>query len=308
MNILMSGGSGYIGSTLAISLISKGHKVGIISRTFPIWLKDILHGVDYYKADITEHFRARLTKQYDIFIHLAGANDIESNDPKTAMAVTVLGTRNVLNFCERKKIKKIIYFSTFQVYGLLVGKVNEKSAVHCLNDYAITHYFAEQYIKMASSTQDISYLIVRPSNIYGCPVHKNIERWTLVPNCFCQEAIEKQTITLHSSGKQFRAFISLHDVVDLTEFMCHQFEKIKGRTFNMASGESYSIVNVANIVSNIYKKMFGSSCLIEKKSNIPEAGQKFLIDVCSLSTIGYIFSKKHTIEYEVERIFKMLLQ
>ena len=308
MNILMSGGSGYIGSSLAKHLINRGHRVGIISREFPIWLKDILRGVVYYNADITEHFDTNLKEKYDIFIHLAGANDIESRDPKTAVSVTVLGTRNVLNFCNRKGINKIIYFSTFQVYGSLVGKVNEKSAIHCLNDYAITHYFAEQYIKMASLTQDISYLILRPSNIYGCPVHKNIERWTLVPNCFCKEAIEEQKITLYSSGKQFREFISLHDVISITEFMCKKFEVIKGRIFNLASGNSYSIIDVAHIVSKVYKKMFDRNCLIEKKSNIPEQAQKFLVDVRSLSAIEYIFSQKHTIEYEVEKILKMIVQ
>lgn len=307
MRIVVTGGFGFIGSHLSRYLLSQGHSLCILAQHAPDHLSELRSKVEFNAVDIARPIDIILPQQYDILIHLAAANDIDSKDAERALKVNALGTKHVLDFCRKNNINKIVYLSTFQVYGVDSGSVDENSPINCKNDYAMTHFFAEEYIKMYSRLYDVNYFIVRPTNVYGCPVVKEIDRWSLVPGSLCLSARKEEIITLLSSGKQHRDFVSLQDVSMATEQLLTQFGSGQHEVVNLASGQSIAILDTANIVKEVYEERFGKSCAVEVHSTLPLDAKNLIVDTSKLRKYGInITFSKNKIKKEVEKIFDLL--
>jgi UDP-glucose 4-epimerase len=307
MNILITGGSGYIGSYLVKLLIEQGHTVDIVARSENEFIRTFSDRVGVYYADITLPFDFEVKDvQYDVFVHLGAANDIDSSDPSYAINASVLGTRYALDFCVKNNIKKAIYYSTFQVYGYVDGDMTEKSALHPTNDYGITHQFAEQYFEMYQRTKGIDYIVIRPTNIFGAPMFRSTDRWSLVPSCFCKEAVEKGEINLLSSGLQKRDFIDVNDLAVASAIYCVNFESYKNKTVNVSSGVNYTIVEIARKVAEEYNEIFHKECKINIHSEHPLNENVFYLCRDEVSKIGHDFGGKERMKKEIKEIFNIL--
>jgi len=307
MNILVTGGSGYIGSYVVKLLVEQGHKVDIIARTENEFNRTFSDRVEVYYHDITTPFSIDIKGiQYDIFIHLGAANDIDSSDPSYAINASVLGTRYALDFCVKNNIKKTVYYSTFQVYGYVEGEMTEKSLLLPTNDYGITHQFAEQYFEMYQRTKGIDYIIIRPTNIFGAPMFKSTDRWTLVPSCFCKEAVEKGEINLLSSGLQKRDFIDVNDLAIASAKYCTDFDIFKNKVVNVSSGVNYTIVEIANMVATEYKQLFKTECKVNIHSEHPLTENVFYLCRDEVSKIKCDFGEKERMITEIDKILHIL--
>jgi UDP-glucose 4-epimerase len=306
MNIIISGGSGYIGSCLIKKFLKQKVNIAVITRTLNKVLIDSKGKCEIYEADLTKPFGENLKTQFDIFIHLAAANDVDSLSFETALSSTVLTTKTCLDLCQINHIKKFIYFSTFQVYGKADGDMSEETVPMPNNDYGITHLFAEEYVKMFCRASEMQYIILRPTNVYGAPAGKTIDRWTLVPNCFCKEAFERQTITLFSSGKQLRDFVSLNDLAGATCSLCNEFQEFENCIINVSSGNSFSILEIAQLVKAQYEKMFLKQCEIEIRSGLPKFANAFKINRKQISGLDYEFDSRESIVDGIQETFSIL--
>lgn len=306
MRLLISGATGFIGSYLTAFLLKQKIQVGILTRKVPSYLQSLMSNIDVYQIEITKPISLTTLKKYDIFVHLAAANDVDSQDPRKALEVTTLGTKYALDFCRQNQISRFLYFSTFQVYGRNEGKVDENTPVRCRNDYALTHWFAEEYVRMYKREYGNSYIIARPTNIYGRPFHPKINRWSLVPNCFCKEAFSQQTITLRSSGKQLRDFISLEDISRITFKLCEQFDDHQNEIVNIGRGKSTSVLHVAMKVKSVYEELFKKECKLLVQSNQPEKVNDFSVSTDRIKALKHNYSQKHSIDHEIQEIFKQL--
>ena len=306
MRVLVSGGFGYIGSHLVSYLLKQGIKLGILSKSKPkskLGFEDDIH---MYKADLSKKSIHKIYEEYDVFVHLAAANDRDSLNSEIAIKNTTLATKNALEVCTNNNINKFIYFSTFQVYGSNKGFFDESKNPKPMNDYALTHYFAEQLLQMYQKKGDIEGIIFRPTNVYGAPASINIDRWSLVPNCFCKEAIDSDTITLNSSGRQLRDFVSLRDVARFTHYSIENFQDLKNKTVNLASGKSISILEVAEMVSQSYSEIFGRDCKLKVLSEFPRHENYLEVSTQTLDNVGFIHDNKHGLKHEINKIFHLL--
>jgi len=279
MKIIVSGGFGFIGIPLLLRLKSAGHETAVITRSIPGYAEGLASGITAWTADITRPLDIHAEGGYDIFIHLASANDEDSADPETAIRANALGTRNCLEFCARNGIGRFVYFSTAQVYGRDSGAITPDTPTACLNDYAITHLFGEEYARLYGRTRGIRSAIVRPANLHGALSDRRVDRWSLVPYCLCREAFERGKITLISSGLQRRDFTSLPELADAVLTLCEDFDSLcvapEGcRVFNIASGESVRVIDIARTVQDVYAAIFGRECGLEILSPEPaESGE-----------------------------------
>ncbi len=307
MNVLITGASGFIGSFLCDSLLSAGFTVIATARNkarLPVFdsKKFFQHELDV----LHESSFDGISMPVNAVMHAATANDILSKDPEQGILLSTAGTRNVLEFCVKNNVPKMIFLSTFQVYGTeLNGRIDESSKICCENDYGLNHLFGEEYVEMYSRQKEISGIVVRPSNVYGRFMSQFIDRWTLVPGCFCKEVFDTNQITLRSSGKQTRNFVGLHEVSAGIIAILNSREQGYS-VFNIASERNFSMLEVADLVKGIFEKKYRKQAVVKVTGTFPEKANSFSVDLAKLRTIGFNPDKTYNLETEIHQIFEHL--
>lgn len=282
MNILITGGLGYIGGRLAAHLkekepnntvfISTKNQSKIIpawAKSFPILFMDV--------CDEESIDKCLEGKKIDAIIHLGAVNEIESlDDPELALEVNTKGTYRLLKSAKQHKINRFIYFSTFHVYGKTKENfITEETPTRPIHPYAITHRAAEDFVTYFNHYHGMKTLILRISNGYGYPMDIGVNRWSLVFNDLCRQSVTNQKIILKSSGKQKRDFIALHDIARVVyHFLFVIPENWMDGLFNIGGNYSMSILEVAEKINNVYYRKYCKRLSI-KKGNEDNQGKDF---------------------------------
>jgi len=164
MNILVTGGSGFIGTNLVADLLKEGHNVTIYdkqkSETYP--------GLCIV-ADIRDKEKlARSMRGVDAVYHLAAEHRDDVRPASLYYEVNVGGAENIVFAIKKNGVDRLIFTSTVAVYGLNSGTPNEDSPVKPFNDYGKSKYEAEIiFNKWVDSDNKNSLIIVRPAVIFG---------------------------------------------------------------------------------------------------------------------------------------------
>lgn len=310
MKFFVTGANGFIGSYLCNYLLKNGHQVTASSRSFLPEIKIVLTGAEFIEADVLSPEFEKLKIDTDCIIHLAASNDIVSKNLAKGIELSASGTVNTLKLAVNNKIKKFIFFSTLQVYGTeLYGHYDEQSPLKPENDYAMNHLFGEMYVEMFSRKFGINSLVVRPSNIYGKFLSPQINRWTLVPGCFIKEAIEKSSITLLSSGKQNRNFISLEQLSYATLSAAKQM-KMPYDTLNFISDNYKKIIDIASLTKEIYLNTFKKEIQLIIKSENPVETNVFDFSNNKLLSYGIDTDSisNYSLQDEITRMFSIAVE
>lgn len=259
MNILITGGCGYVGSELVNKLLSKGHNITVIDTQ---WFGNPLKkhkNLKNLKIDIRNIDKIDL-KKIDAIYHLAGiANDpgVELNET-LSWNINVLATKQLIEKAVKNKVKKFIYASSGSVYGIKKEKkVTEELSLVPISIYNKTKMIAEDVI--LSFKNKIKIFNIRPATVCGLSARM---RFDVSVNMLTAQAIQKKKITVFG-GKQVRPNIHLKDLVNLYIFLLEK--KIPTGTYN-AGFENMSIISLAKKIS---KKT--NSKIIIKKSNDPRS-------------------------------------
>jgi UDP-glucose 4-epimerase len=302
MKYIVTGANGFIGSYLADFFLREGHDVIGISRKFFPKIRERLSKAELIEMDIMSDEYKNLKVSADVIIHLAASNDIISRNVSKGIELSTVGTINTLNLAVRNSIPGFVFYSTLQVLGSeLSGNYMQNSPVKADNDYALNHVFGELYVEMFSRKFGLKTVNIRPSNIYGKFLSTEIDRWTLVPGCFIKEAIEKGTITLLSSGKQYRNFISMEELSYITDCVA---QNLKANHNNIiVSSEKYcSIFDVALLTKNILMDTFNMDISLHIMSPLPKSGNVFKVDRTHLESYGVDVNKDYTNTMKTEII------
>jgi len=314
MNILITGGLGYIGGRVANYLKEKEPHAHIllttrnINRKLPQWTEKftILEMNILDESSISNCLRDR---DINIIIHLAALNEIDSmKDPELAWEVNTKGTYKLLDLANKKGIKNFIYFSTIHVYGdVLESVITEETPTRPFHPYAITHRATEDFVNYFKYYYGMKTLIFRLSNGYGYPMHKEVNRWTLVFNDLCKQAVTEGKILLRSSGRQYRDFISLYDVARaIHHFIFIIPDRWGDGLYNLGGNCSMSILEVAQKISDIYRSKYKNEIKIKTKqdnnNSIIVKSVKYNID--KLVRTG--FSLKNNMIFEIEKTMDLL--
>ncbi len=149
----------------------------------------------------------------DAIVHLAGINAQDcATDPVVALELNAVATARLLQAAVRQRVKRFIYLSTAHVYGShLTGAITEETCPVSLHPYATSHRAGEDVVRAANQRGEIEGIVIRLSNAYGAPAHKDANCWMLLVNDLCRQAVTTQRMVLRSSGLQRRNFIPLPD-------------------------------------------------------------------------------------------------
>lgn len=233
----------------------------------------------------------RFPNNIDQVIHLAALNERDStNDSVTAAGVNTEGTRRVLQVAVAKKVKRFIYFSTVQVYGRRPDnpEVTERTALNPGNVYASTHKNAEDHVLGAHRTGTIEGVVVRMSNSFGAPIVRSANCWNLLVNDVCRQAATARVIRLNSNGCQYRDFVTLTEVERVIHFLIEMKMPISKNIFNLSSGKSMKVIDMANLISNQCGRTLGVKVpVLLPENSSPSEEQNITIHSEELTNAGF---------------------
>ena len=259
--IFITGGAGFIGSTLAARLVDK-NKVIIFDNLDrnAIQHTDLLshENINFIQGDIMdlESIKAIFTEhQPQYVVHCAAIAGVDTviKDPVRTLNINIIGTNNVLEAAlSLTDLKRIVLFSTSEVFGsqsfnsseskpAVIGAVGEARWTYALSKLTNEHY-ADAYFKK----YNMPTVILRPFNIYG---PGQVGEGAL--SIFIQKAIKNEKITIHGDGSQIRAWCFVDDMVRGMLLSMVHIDAI-GKSFNIGNARStLTIYGLANAVVRI---------------------------------------------------------
>jgi UDP-glucose 4-epimerase len=248
MNILVTGGAGFIGQYLVKSLLEKNYVVTIFDN-FSNSTKDSISslvkmGVKIIEGDITRYPEIlNAIKDQDVVIHLAAKISVSESisNPLETYLVNINGTRNVLTSCEKNNVKKLIVASSAAVYGEGTSNVKlmEESDTNPISPYGESKVQMEQEIRDFVSKHDINCIILRFFNIYGVG---QSDEYAGVITKFIEKIVHNKPLEIFGDGFQVRDFVAIEDIISSIH---NTISYSKSGTYNIASGKAITINNLA---------------------------------------------------------------
>ena len=271
MNILVTGGAGYIGSHLIELLVKKKtNRVVVVDNLSTGYKILISKKSKFFKGDINnKKLINKLINKFNIdtIIHLAASlnvNEAEKNKKKYYKN-NITGTNNLLLSCKNTTVKNIIFSSSCSIYGNIKGSVNERKKPNPQGYYALTKYKGEELIKKYASKFNYNFGILRYFNVAGAsPSGKIGEIETshghLIKNIAIQSLNKKPILNIYGNnyntkdGTCIRDYIHVTDIADIhIKGIEYLKEKKKSFTLNCGYGKGYSVLQIANKFKKIRK-------------------------------------------------------
>jgi len=268
--VLVTGGTGFIGSNLVKELIQQGQRVVVLDNISPEE-GNLPAGAIFYKADIRDKKISEIFEKEkpSIVFHLAAKPIVQDvyNNPYEAIETNIMGTVNVLESCRNQKnVESIIIASSDKAYGKPTSlPYSEHHPLKGDHPYDVSKSSADLIAHTYAKTYGMPILITRFSNVFG-PGDKNSSR--IVPGII-ESASENKELLLRSDGTMIREYVYVKDVVD----GCIRLAKHKenfGEAFNFGSKNIHSVLEVIEKAEKVLGRKINYKILNNAKNEIPE--------------------------------------
>ena len=215
MKILVTGGAGFIGSYVVDLLIQHGHETVIVDN-FCSGKKGIIPSQAHLvEMDINSPQMERIfaREKPDVVIHMAAQVDIAVSiqDPLHDAKQNILGTIQLLNYCQKYNVKKVIFSSSCAVYGETTDcSITESFPINPLSFYGLSKYTSEKYIQLFHNLNQIPFTILRYANVYGPKQTSKGEGGVI--STFFGKILNGEAPFIYGNGEQTRDFVYVRDI------------------------------------------------------------------------------------------------
>jgi len=256
----VTGGAGFIGSSLVDRLISKGYSVVVLDnfltgRTENLQAHLGYGGFKLVKGDVRDREIVRDAMDgVDAVVHLAALIDVEGsvNNPLGTHDVNVNGTLNLLCEAVKQDIRRFLFASSAAVYGESDSlPLREDSALRPLSPYAASKATAELYCGAFHRSYGLGTVILRYFNVYGPRQEHNPYSGVILK--FLRNALGGQPLVVFGDGEQSRDFIHIDDVVEGTIFALRSDSSV-GEAFNICTGKPTTVNELVAVVRQITER------------------------------------------------------
>ena len=267
--ILVTGSSGFIGT----QVVKRLHKLEVITDS---------HNSEH--IDLQNRDEVMELESADLVIHLGGKTLRKELGWSEYFKSNILGTLNILEYCVQKKIKKLIYVSTY-VYGKpQYLPIDENHPINPHNAYTESKYRGERWCEFYCKKYDLNLITLRPFNIFG----ESMREGFLLTNLINSVKTDKKITVVNKNSK--RDFLYVDDFVDLIlkikDYDC------KFEIFNVGTGISFSFDDIIKKIENITSKKLNLNYIEDDKI--------FISDIkADISKIKVKLNWKPKIEFEV---------
>ncbi len=264
MRVIVTGGSGFIGSHVADVLGDKGHEVCIYDLDSP----GHNTSCEYQRGDTRD--LERLTKTArpgDVIYHLAAEANVNRffESPLFSNDNTSQSTLCVLEAARRAGVSRVLLASTEWVYGSSGDEgmvITEDSPYATAPDhlYTCSKIAAELFCVGYRNLYGIEYTIMR----YGIPFGERARPETVTPT-FIRRILNDETIRIHGDGSQYRQFIYVRDLAEGNVACLHQ--NAKNEVFNLNGNEKVTVLEVVRALERILGKKAKVEFVEDRKGN-----------------------------------------
>ncbi len=260
---LITGGAGFIGSSLAEHLIKEGHFVRVLDNFFSGKEEnlDFAKGLgkdkfELIRGDITDVSDAnRACQGIDYVLHQAALRSVPKSlhDPLSYNRVNVDGILNMLQAAAKHKVKRFVFASSSSVYGDTTQFPQREDQYPLLiSPYALSKLAGEYYCRIFSEFHGLETVGLRYFNVFGPKQALDDEYAVVVPK-FIHCIVNNEQPPIFGNGKQSRDFTHIKNVISANIFAATT-PGIKHEVFNVATGNENSILNLIAVLNKIIGK------------------------------------------------------
>jgi nucleoside-diphosphate-sugar epimerase len=243
---LVTGGAGFIGSSLVERLVEEGHDVRVLDNFATghrANLADLAEHVELIEGDIQSYERVHnAVRGCEVVFHQAALPSVPRSvqDPLTSNAVNVIGTLNVLLAARDEGVRRVVFASSSSTYGASAElPKRERMPALPISPYAVAKLAAENYCRAFHEVYGLETVALRYFNVFG-PRQDPLSQYAAVIPRFVLAFLADRSPTVDGDGEQSRDFSYIDNAVD-ANLLAADAPQAAGRTFNVACGEQISL-------------------------------------------------------------------
>jgi len=257
-NVLVTGGAGFIGSSLCEELVKRGHNVvcfdslstGKESNLEPFRDKLTMVRGDSNTKDLDDVFKER---SFDWVFHYAAVVGVERTlERPLEVLKDIEGIKRLLELSRKTNVKKVIFASSSEVYGEPAEiPENEDGHLNAKIPYAVTKLMGEKYMEAYLQTYGLKTTSLRFFNVYG--PRQDSTPYGFVVGIFIRQVLEGKQPTIFGDGSQTRDFVFIEDNVKAA-IAAAETAKSEGEAINIGTGKPTTILDLAETIIRLSGK------------------------------------------------------
>ncbi|MGQ9739099.1 MAG: SDR family oxidoreductase [Armatimonadota bacterium] len=246
MNILVTGGAGFIGSHITERLVELGHTVTVLDDLSTGRWENIAHleeQIRFVKGSITDRALLQEVMQgIEVVFHQAALGSVPRSveDPLTTHEVNVTGTFNILLTARDAGVRRVVYAASSSAYGdtPTLPKV-ETMLPSPLSPYAVSKLVGEYYCQVFTRVYGLETVSLRYFNVFGPRQNPDSQYAAVIPK-FITAALKGEPLTVFGDGEQSRDFTYIENVVQ-ANLLAMESSRAVGKVYNVACGGRYTL-------------------------------------------------------------------
>ena len=290
--ILVTGGSGFIGSAITKYLVKNGHTVTVFdnnSRGKLRRLSDVLNKINFKKGDIRNYKKLKsLTGNFDTVIHLAYVNGTKYfyKKPFEILDIGVNGFLNILRFSKERRVNNFYLASSSEVYQNPLNFPTDEKEMLKIPDIHNPRYsygggkiFSELYGVHFAKKFFKKFIIFRPHNVYG----KDMGNDHVIPefiNRF-KKIGNKKNFMIYGTGNEIRSFIHINDFINGFDKLFKYGKNLE--IYNIGTSEKTKVSFLAKELA----KIFGKKIKLSKTKILKGSPSKRCPDIRKIKKLGF---------------------
>ena len=244
MNVLVTGGAGFIGSHVVEALLAAGHNVSVVDC---LWehgggrRENVPDAATFHKVDIRDDALADVfeTERPEVVCHLAAQHSVKISTqmPRYDADVNVLGLINLLRCCAASGTRKVVFSSSAATYGTVEQMpVDETTPRHPESPYGITKMASEFYLEFWQKVHGVQFTALRYGNVYGPRQDPTGEAGVIA--IFARAILLGEPVRIDWDGEQQKDFVYVSDVARANVLA---LDRGDGESYCIATGKGTSI-------------------------------------------------------------------